>query len=65
VVDLLPLWTAIAGGLMSAGPTAWVGYRQGKADAETEHDRDVDRRLRDVETEVTDIRATVRERKQR
>ena len=59
------MWGAVVGGLVSAAASGLVAYRQGRSAAEDEHDRDVEDRLRDVEFEVTDIRATLRERKQR
>lgn len=62
---LVALVSAIAGGLVTSAASALVAFRQGKQAAEDEHDRDVEERLRDCEFELTEIRATLRERRNR
>lgn len=57
--------TTLGGALVSAAASAFIGYRQGRTKAEAEHDRETEVRLRDCEFELADIRATLRERKQR
>jgi hypothetical protein len=64
-VDAGTLWGTIGGGLVSAATSGVLAYRQGRRTSDDAHDRDVEQRLRDVEFEVTDIRATMRERKHR
>jgi hypothetical protein len=65
VVDLVPVFESLGSSVVSAAAAGLLAYRQGREGAEDARDRDVEQRLRDCEFELADLRATVRERKQR
>ena len=62
-MDVASIFASVGAGVVSAGLSGILAYRQGQSAAADRRDEDVEQRLRGAEFELADIRATLRERR--